>query len=390
MKRIVLTALIVVVIAFAAFSQAIICYSIFFDTGKSKISLEATKILLTITEKIKKINLFEITLTAYIEKPDKQKPQQSLTMKRFQEVCKYLINQNMGLHIRDIEIVDIAETANSSRIVRLKNRIDVTIREKFPNPAINDTDTKEVTALTIESDTVITAASGTQVKIEGGSFFPSKISDYNIEIKELLTTDDLINNNISTTTSDRRVIKTASAIRIMAIPRNSSSLVPVKLQKPVIILIPVADTLTSEGLTLFYQAKDNKSFITWKKTRDSITLKQYDGNTFYMIKVCQLGWVVVGTLLNSCNCRIITPKFQEQGLIIVYPDWGSVVFFDNNNRENMINIPCAEGERGFKISIQASDHTGQMFSLEKTFLTPGINKESIGIYKIRKSDYVRF
>jgi hypothetical protein len=352
--------------------------------------LEATKVLLTITEKIKKIKLFEIALTAYIEMPDKQKPQQSIAMKRFQEICKYLINKNMGFHIREIEIVEIAGTANSSRIARLKNMIDVTIREKFPNPAVNDTDTKEATALAIEGDTVITTTRGTRVKISGGSFFPSKISDYNIEIKEILTPDDFINNNISTTTSDRQVIKTANAIRVLAIPKNSSSPVPVKLQKPATILIPVADSLTSEGLTLFYQAKDNKSFITWKKTRDSTFLKHYDGNSFYMAKVFQLGWVMVGTLLASCNCRIIAPKFQEQRSIVIYPDWGSVVFFDNNDREDMFNIPCAEGARGFEISIKASDHTGQMFSLEKTFLTPSMIKESIGIYQIRKSDYVSF
>ena len=390
MKRIVSTVFSVLIITIMATSQVILSDSIFFEAGKSNMSCASTKTLEKIIGKVKTVKYYEITLTAYVDKSSVPKKRQSLAMERFQEICTYLIKNNMGPHIRDIEIVtmngaDISAVSYS----RFKNRIDMTIEEQFPDPEKENSNRDEITELPSEPDTVITTAKGTRVKIQGGSFFPLKISDYTFEIKELFTPDDFIHNNISTTTSDRFVIKTASAFRILAIPKNSSSPIPVKLQKPVIILIPVADSLIGEKLILFYQAIDSKSFITWKRTMDSTIYQHYDGNSFYMIKVCQLGWVMVGTLLTSCNCIITTPRFQEQKLNIVYPDMGTVVFFDNNNREYLFNIPCAQGEQGFKIFIQACDHTGQMFSLERTFSMSTIKKETSSIYKIRKRDYVK-
>ena len=391
MKKIVFALFTVMVLTYAAISQVTVCDSLFFEAGKSKISSTSMKILLKIPQKVKTMALYDITLTAYIEKSSGQKSKQSLVMNRFQEICKFLIKQDMGSHIRDIEIVTVGGTGKNAILIgRVRNRIDVTIEEQFPDPEKKEQSPDEITTLPPEADTVITSAKGTRIKIQGGSFFPLKISDYRFEIKELFTTDDFIDNNVSTTTTDNMIIANACALRILAIPKNPSSPVPGKLQKPAIIMIPYADSLKSGPLTVFYQARNNKSFVNWKKTNDTAMHKQYGGNKFYMIDVNQLGWVMVGALLTSCNCKITTPQFQEQRLIIVYPDWGSVVFFDNNNQENMNNIPCAEGERGFEIFIKARDRTGQMFSLEKTFLTPGINKESIEIYKIRKGDFMSF
>jgi hypothetical protein len=277
---------------------------------------------------------------------------------------------------------------NAILIGHIKNRIDVTIEEQFPGPEKEEQYSQELTVLPSEPDTVIISKNGTWVKIQGDSFFPLKISDYNFEIKKLFSTDDFVNNNVSTNTSDHQVIKNASAIRILAIPKNTSSSIPVKFQKPAIIMIPVEDSLTSKRLTIFYQAKDSKSFITWKITRDSTLLKHYAGNNFFMINVTQLGWVMVGVVMTTCNCRITTPQFQEQQLKVVYPDLGSVVFFEHS-REKFFNIPCASGGRGLQISTKAFDQSGRMFSLEKTFLSSVIKKDKFGIYKIRKSDYVR-
>ena len=66
----------------------------------------------------------------------------------------------------------------------------------------------------------------------------------------------------------------------------------------------------------------------------------------------------------------------------------SVIFFENM-RENVINLPCAEGDRGLITSILAFDKSGQMFSLDRTFSTPETKKGDIGIYKIRKKDYIK-
>ena len=389
MKKIVSALFTVMVLTYAAISQVTVCDSLFFEAGKSKISSTSTKILLKIPQKVKMMALYDITLTAYMEKSSGQKSKQSLVMNRFQEICKFLIKQDMGSHIRDIEIVTVGGTEQNAILIgHVRNRIDVTIEEKFPDPEKIEQIPDETTALASEPDTVITSAQGTRIKIQGGSFFPLKISDYHFEIKELLTTDDFIDNNVSTTTTDNFIIANARAIRILAIPKNPSSPVPGKLQKPAIIMIPYTDSLKSGPLTVFYQARNNKSFITWKKTNDTAMHKQYGGNNFYMINVTQLGWVMIGGLLTSCNCRIITPRFQEQKMRIGYPDLGSVVFLDNS-RENMFNIPCGEGDRGFKTIIQASDQSGQIFSLERTFWAPETAKDNIGVYKIRKRDYVK-
>ena len=370
-------------------SQVIICDSLFFEAGKSKIALTSTKTLLKIPEKVRTMALYDITLTAYIEKSSGRKSKQPLVMNRFQEICKFLIKQDMGSHIRDIEIVTVNDTGKTPvSYSHVRNRIDVTIEEKFPDPEQKVATDEEVSAPAIEPDTLITSTKGTRIKIQGGSFFPLKISDYRFEIKELFTTDDFISNNVSTTTADNKIIANAFALRILAIPKNPSSPVPGKLQKPAMIMIPYTDSLKSGPLTVFYQARNNKSFITWKKTNDTAMHKQYGGNNFYMINVTQLGWVMIGGLLTSCNCRIITPRFQEQKMRIGYPDLGSVVFLDNS-RENMFNIPCGEGDRGFKTIIQASDQSGQIFSLERTFWAPETAKDNIGVYKIRKRDYVK-
>ena len=312
-------------ITFTAASQVILYDSIFFETGKPRISSASAKILLKITEKAKTMKYYEITLSAYLEKQANQKPQQSLALKRFQEICNFLIKQSMGTHIRDIEMVTVnSKEKNTVQFYRVKNRIDVTIREQFPDPAKEESDAEEELTLAPEPDTVITTKNGTRITIQGGSFYPLKNSDYVFEIKELLTTDDFINSNVSTTTSDRLLIKNARAIRILAIPGNRSLPMPVQIQKPVIILIPATDSAITCKLAIFYQAKDGKPFISWKKSRDSTTVRKLSGMTSHMITTTHLGWAMVGVLMTSCqSCMLSTPQFQQQnstGKILLLPD----------------------------------------------------------------------
>ncbi len=174
----------------------------------------------------------------------------------------------------------------------------------------------------------------------------------------------------------------------MAIPLYPVSTVPVKLQKPAVILIPYSDSSKRGPLSLFYQAKDYKSFITWKKTNDTTTLKQYGGKKFYKINVNQLGWLMVGEYVSSCNCSITFPLFQQQKMSIIYPDLGAVVFFDNS-RANLFKIPCGIRDHGFRTFTKAYDQSGHMFFLNRTFSAPEMAKKNIGIYKIRKRDYIK-
>ena len=374
-------------VSFSGYSQAVGVDSIFFEAGKTKISSGSVKTLSKITEKVKTMQLYDITLTAYTNKPSAQKPQQSLAMKRLQELCKYLIRQNIGLHIRDIEIVTVNGAGREPvSFDLLKNRIDVTILEQFPDQDKVKHDQDEKAMGMPEADTIIKSAKGTWIKIQGGSFFPHRISDFRFEIKELFTTDDFISNNISTTTFEGKSILAARAFRILALPQNPTVPVPAKFQKPAVVLIPVIDSSGFRRLYLFYQAKDQKSYLTWKKTMDSTSRKKYEGGDYYMVKVNQTGWALIGTLNTSCNCSITVPRLQEQKLVVSYPDLGTVIFLDKRG-ENLFTIPCVAGEGKIKISVKAFDRSGKMFSLEKILAArPGKSGNSVN-YKIRKRDF---
>ena len=389
MKATIFTILTIGMLTTFVTGQVVICDSIVFEAGKTKISESSTKTVLNIPVMVKTMEFFDISLTAYLEKPATKQVQQSLAMKRIREICNLLIDQNLGSHLGGIEIVSVDGLGKKAIPTGpYSNRVDIIIREQFPDPGNEECDENEIRVLPVEPDTIITSAGGTQVIIKGGSFYPGRNSDYIFEIKELITTDDFMNYNVSTTTADRQIIKTARAIRILAIPLYPVSAVPVKLQKPAVILIPYSDSSKRGPLSLFYQVKDYKSYITWKKTNDTTTLKQYGGKKFYKINVNQLGWLMVGEYVSSCNCSIAIPRFQEQKMSITYPDWGSVVFFENI-RDNLIDLPCAEGTRGMMTSVRAYDKSGQMFSLNRTFSAPESKKGDIGIYKIRKKDYVK-
>jgi hypothetical protein len=372
-----------------ATGQVIICDSIVFEEGKSKISESSEKTVVKIPERVKTMEFFDISLTAYLEKPATKQVEQSLAMNRIREICTLLTGQNLGSHISSIEIVSMNGTGKKAiQTGPYRNRVDIIIREQSQPPGKEERDDDEIRVLPAEPDTVITSDMGTQVQIKGGSFYPYKISDYQYEIKELVTADDFINHNVSKTTADQQVIQNARAIRILAMPIYPVPPVPFKLQKPAVILFPCPDSSRRGPLTLFYQAKDQKSFITWKKTRDTTSIKQYGGKKFYKVHVNQLGWAMVGEYVSSCNCSLTIPRFQEQKLSITYPDCGSVFFFENIG-DKIINLPCAAGRRGIVISGMAFDQSGQMYSLDLTFSAPEPKKEDILIYKIRKKDYVK-
>ncbi len=390
MKGTIFTILTICMLTSIATGQVIICDSIVFEAGKSQISESSTKTVLNIPEMVRTMEFFDISLTAYSEKPDIKQVKQSLAMKRIREICNYLIRQNLGSHITDIDIVyDDGAWEKAIGKGNHRNRVDIAIREQLPVPHKDELNEDEIAAAPAEPDTIITTSKGIQIIIMGGTFDPFKSSDYFFDIKELNTTDDFVNHNVSTTTWDRQIIQAAYAIRVMAIPKNPSAPALIKIKKPIIVMIPVEDSLTSKTLSLLYQAKNNKPFTTWKETNSAPVFRKYGDNMFYKIQVNQLGWFMVGEILTSCNCcRITFPQFQIQKMNLVYPDKGSVIFFENI-RENVINLPCAEGDRGLITSIIAYDKSGQMFSLDRTFSTPETKKGDIGIYKIRKKDYVK-
>jgi len=389
MKKIVITA-VGFMLTLTSTAQVIICDSIVFEPGKPKISESSTKTVLKIPEMVRTMEFFDISLTAYLDKPATKQLQQSLAMKRIREICNYLIRQNLGSHITDIEIVyDDGAGGKATAKGNHRNRIDIAIREQFPVPQKDELNEDEIAAAPADPDTIITTSKGIQIIIMGGTFDPFKSSDYFFDIKELNTTDDFVSHNVSTTTWDSQIIQAACAIRVLAIPKNPSAPALVKIQKPIIVMIPVEDSLKSKTLSLYYQAKNNKPFTTWKETNNAPVFRKYGDNMFYKIQVNQLGWFMVGAILTSCNCcRIKFPQFQVQKMNIIYPDKGSVVFFENI-RDNVINLPCAEGDRGLITSIIAYDNSGQMFSLDRTFSTPETKKGDIGIYKIRKKDYIK-
>lgn len=389
MKGIILNILAIFILSSFASGQVVLYDTIVFDEEKSKLTESAVKTLLKIPETVKTLDYFEISLTGYLEKPNAGQVQQSLAMKRIREICKQLVEQNLGNHVGSVEIVSVGMPGKKMDSKgEYQNRVDIMIREQFPAPLKEDCDEDEIRLFPLEPDTIITLAGGTQVVIKGGTFYPGKTSDYTFDIKELITTDDFLGNNVSTTTADRQVIKTPRAIRILALPNDPGSAAPVKMQKPAVILIPCLDSSASVPLTLFYQAKDSKSYITWKKSYDTTTLKQYGGKKFYRIHVNQLGWVMVGKYVTSCNCSLAIPRFQEQKMSIVYPDLGSVVYFENI-RDPQIGLPCPEGPRGMITSASAIDKSGQIFLLNSVFSTPETAKNNIGIYRIRKRDYVK-
>jgi hypothetical protein len=378
------------VITFSPFiqvnSQIIIFDSLFFEEGKSILMPGSSNTLQKIPGQIKGLKEYEIYLKAYKESPKSENVQSAIVDERLQIVCKYLIDKNMGSSIRDVEIVSNEKVnPESGHSTMNGNMIIVSIKEKFPEPYHSQYLTSQSSEAFIENDTIFSLSSGIQIKISAGSFAPSKISDYRFEIKEILSSDDFAYNNMSTQTSDRRVIRSAAAIFILVTPRLSSTPIPIRIQKPVILLFPMhADSASYPKISIFDKATDSKSFTTWEKTNEHVMIEHYGGKEYYMVSLTRLGWVLLGEFVSACNCCIIqTPHFQHEKMNIIYLDRISVISFDD--RFNIFQIPCTEN--GIRIKIFASDSKGRIFLFDRTinkFAKTGMTQNVI---KIRKRDF---
>jgi len=312
-------------------SQTILRDYVFYTVGKSSLSNSNKNRISGFIEKGSEMKQFIIILTSWQDKQEEQKFKMPLAKERLKNIYRYLIANNFGTQVIEMKIRSIDTANRSCNSKKYRGRIDLLLVEKFPE---TDKPLVQSSLADVENDTIIKCQKGTLIKIQGGSFESSKISDYRFEIKELLTVDEIVSNNLSTVTIDNKLINSAGIICIRAVPKYPGRTQPEKFLKPVIMLIPMSmDSNDVKYLSVFRKKKGRKEGLMWQESHDKVRHVKYDGNNYLMYSTDKLGYVMVGEETKCSNCcRIKIPAFEYQKFHFLYPKQNAVIIYQEKKK----------------------------------------------------------
>lgn len=317
---------------------------VFFKTGESSISANYKQRLDSLVRELTGKE-YEVQLSGHTDSIGSINSNNILSGNRVNSVANYL--QNKGILKSNISSKYFGETnplfSESSESQRAKNRcveiivIYKTIKTTAQTSPANS-DSGKVVIKVFENDTTLYFANGTIIEFEAETFFPHKIKDIQLNVTEIFTTCDMLNNNTVTRSTNGDCLTSAGMLYIS--PTFEGIDIQPNLGKVVKIKIPIVNGIYDKSMTLYAGVKDTTTNeLVWKEIEATVTYEN-NGSLFYLFKVDTLGAFnldkKIGVICKKNGPKIKIPKMRNALICQTYPDEAYLAVAEKIDERNFV------------------------------------------------------
>ncbi len=276
--------------------QSIHVHNIYFPNNETDINKKNSETLDGFLDSIDVSNNCKISVIGFADNVGDEKLNYSLSEKRALSVNNYLLS-------KDIPADNITAKASGPVLDPNKNKNDndrqfnrrVEVKVSCSSDKKEDIKTIISSKPNFENDTVIKGIGGTEIKIKKGAFYPRKIKDVVIEIKELSTYCDSIPDDLETVTENGVCLASGGMAFISATYKRK----PVRksFEGAFEVKVPIQKNDTTMDFYIAVKQKSGK--LRWKKADGKVVTE--NGKKYYTYETNVLGAFNCDKEIPGCN-----------------------------------------------------------------------------------------
>lgn len=338
MRKIVIIVFILVQTLSVTFGQKI-KHTVYFDFNKFDLTEAAFNELEVILEKLDTISDYSITVIGHTDTIGNEKYNTDLSLKRANSVIKYLVENNIDTSkIRMLgKSFNQPKVPNIDEYNRQQNRrveIYVTIfPPKKPAIPIQTQDTVQI----IKKDTTLIGKNGTKITFDINAFYPHKIKDLTIDIKEVFTPSEMVDNRILTQTINGQCLSTFGMVFITVTTNKNEK---IKNSKSVVeIKIPAIKGVDNQSKLFVSRVINGKT--VWKPLKGSLIIDSTSNTPYYVFYTTTMSGFNIDKYIN-CNynrkVKMIVRKKLKNPEIYIYNEESNNIQFAKNFKKNRYAI----------------------------------------------------
>jgi hypothetical protein len=274
-------------------------FTIYFQNNETDLNRNNIDLLEFFMDSIDISNYCKFTITGYADNKGNAQFNYTLSEKRSQSVKEYFITK--GYSYDNIIVKAIGSILDPNKN---KNNTERQLNRKVEiNISCSSNESEQISTIAVsppnfENDTIIKGNNGTELKIKKGAFYPIKIKDVDIQIKEISTYCDSIPDDIETVTDNGVCLASGGMAFISATYKKKPTKKSFKDAFEVKIPIQKNDSTMD-----FYTAVRQKNgIIRWKKSDGKIITEK--GIKYYIYETNYIASLGVNCDKTIPGCKI--------------------------------------------------------------------------------------
>ncbi len=276
-RNILLALIIGLLFSIKTYGQDIHSHNIYFPNNETDINIKDSEILDRFIDSLEISTHCKILITGYADNVGNEKLNYSLSEKRAISVRNYLLSKDILTENLTIQtsgpVLDPNKNKNENerqfnRRVEIKVSCDLEKKVDFKSIASSNPN--------FENDTIIKGKNGTELKIKKGAFYPIKIKDVNIQIKELSSYCDSIPDDVETLTDNGICLASGGMAFISATYKKK----PVKKSFKDAFEVKIPIQQNDSTMDFYIAVKQKNGKIRWKKSDGKMITE--NGKKYYV------------------------------------------------------------------------------------------------------------
>lgn len=375
MKKVVVTAFALLIFNTLP-AQKILKDTLYFDFGSSEINSSSGECMNKIKNAVLASQDYKINLFGHTDSVGGVDYNIDLGEERAKTVMDYLISKGLDKSKFVIQSYGKSKPVvpNKNDELRWKNRrveILCTLQSKINIVEYKEDTVSKKPIKPFENDTVIYGNKGTEMHIKAKTFYPKKIKEIKIDVKEVLTRGDMLVNDLPTVDNYGNCLRSGGMVFITATLNGE----PIQPQNDSAILIKIpADSIDPD--MKIYEINDDTSGDSrnWVETKMKLT---YDttGKQYYEISTTQLSGFNIDKIPGVNPVKGVLALFKESGLVVKSRKYA----YRKSYFTSQTNLTLIKGKK-----IKPKKVRFRLCSYNEKDLFVGIFKEDTQYYLVEK------
>ena len=374
--------LIIFLLSISFYGQDIYTHNIYFSNSETELNKSDSEVLDNFLDSIEISPNCKLTVTGFADNLGDEKLNYVLSEKRAVSVKNYLLTK--GMLVNNIltkasgPILDPERNKNEAQR-KFNRRVEIIISCIIDKK--EDLKSIATSIPNFENDTVIKGKNGTELKVKKGAFYPRKIKDIMIEIKELSTYCDSVPDDIETITENGICLASGGMAFISATYKKK----PVRksFEAAYEVKVPIQQNDTTMDFYIAVKQKNGK--LRWRKSNGKIVTE--NGKKYYVYETNVLGAFNCDKIIPGCNVDnenyYIIKNWMPYSPVKFYLKDKFGFYKSREISKKRVAIPA--GLSPDEIYIECSGI--KWFSLKHFFGSPNVNYETKTIYKLSELKY---
>jgi hypothetical protein len=310
-------------------------HTIYFDFNKFDLTDAAFNELEVILEKLDTISDYAITVIGHTDTIGNEKYNTDLSLKRANSVINYLVENNIDTS----KIKVLGKSFNQPKAPnideynrQLNRRVEIYVTifpPKKPTISIPIQDTIKI----IKKDTTLIGNKGTKITFDINAFYPHKIEDLKIDIKEVFTPKEMADNRILTQTINGQCLTTFGMVFITVTTnknekiKNSRSVVEIK--------IPAIKGVDNQSKLFVSRVINGKT--VWKPLKGTLIIDTTSNTPYYVFYTTTMSGFNIDKYINCNYNRTVNMNVRKKlknPEIYIYNEESNNIQFAKNLKKN--------------------------------------------------------